>query len=170
MCMQANNPYPLAMCKKTPRNSNVEAFQMEGRSFSFTSCNCRWDLCPLLLARKQRSKSSVGRTCFSETQEVQDAVLGWQGDGHCILGCRRRNSVRHLTKGECNIYANFLDQLTIFIREKRHGERFKEVLLQRGNEQAPTPRPVIYYWPLQSVTYILVICVKGKNTSNNKHV
>ena len=155
MYVQANNPYPLAMSKLFLgiRMLRHFRFQMEGRSFSFTSCNCRWDLCPLLLARKQRSKSSVGRTCFSETQEVQDGVGSSAGKVIAnVLGCRRRNSVRHLTKEKGNIYANFLDQLRIFIREKRHGERFKEVLLQRDNEQAPTPRPVIYYWPLQCVT------------------
>ena len=53
--------------KSISKQRTVEAVQIE---FSCASCNCRWELGPLLWARKQRSKSSVGRTWFPEAKEI----------------------------------------------------------------------------------------------------
>ena len=39
---------------------------------------------------ENKAQSSVGRAWVPEAKEVQDATICWQGDGHSILGCKRR--------------------------------------------------------------------------------
>ena len=39
---------------------------------------------------ENKAQSSVGRTWVPEAKEVQDATICWQGDGHSILGRKRR--------------------------------------------------------------------------------
>ena len=41
---------------------------------------------------------SVGRAWVPEAKEVQDATICWQGDGHTILGRKRRYYVGHFTQ------------------------------------------------------------------------
>ena len=67
------------------------------------------------------SESSVGRAWVPEAKEVQDATICWQGDGHSILGRKRRYYVGLFTQEKYNnwsYYANLLDQLWTAIREK----------------------------------------------------
>ena len=47
-------------------------------------------------------ESSVGRTWVPEAKEVQDATICWQGDGHSILGRKRRYHVGLLTQEKYN--------------------------------------------------------------------
>ena len=47
-------------------------------------------------------ESSVGRVWVPEAKEVQDATICWQGDGHSILGCRRRYYVGLFTQERYN--------------------------------------------------------------------
>ena len=37
-----------------------------------------------------KEESSVGRAWVPEAKEVQDTIICWQGDGHSILGYKRR--------------------------------------------------------------------------------
>ena len=70
-------------------------------------------------------ESSVGRAWVPEAKEVQDATICWQGDGHSILGRKRRYYVGLLPKRSTIIgvyYANLLDQLRTAIREKCRGK------------------------------------------------
>ena len=43
-------------------------------------------------------ESSVGSAWVSEAKEVQDATICWQGDGHSILGRKRRYYVGLFTQ------------------------------------------------------------------------
>ena len=47
-------------------------------------------------------ESSVGRAWVPEAKEVQDATICWQGDGHSILGCKRRYYVGLFTQEKYN--------------------------------------------------------------------
>ena len=77
----------------------------------------------------------MGRAWVPEVKEVQDATIYWQGDGHIILGRKRRYYVvlpkRSTITGV--YYADLLDQLRTAIREKRRGKLSKGVLLQQDN-------------------------------------
>ena len=67
-------------------------------------------------------ESSVGRAWVPEAKEIQDATICWQGDGHSILGRKRRYFVGLLPKRSTITgvyYANLLDQLRTAIREKK---------------------------------------------------
>ena len=103
------------------------------------------EVCNHLLARWWPqyfgTESSVGRAWVPEAKEVQDVTICWQGDGHCILGCKRRYYVDFLTKRSTITgvyYANLLDQLRTAIREKRRGKLSKGVLLQQDNARVHT--------------------------------
>ena len=78
----------------------------------------------------------MGKAWVPEAKEVQDTTICWQGDGHSLLGRKRRYSVglfiHRNTITEVH-YANFLDQLRIAIREKRQGKPLKGVFLQQDN-------------------------------------
>ena len=74
-------------------------------------------------------------------KEVQDATICWQGDGHSILGRKRRYYVGLFTKRSTITgvyYANLLDQLRTAIHEKRRGKFSKGVLLQQDNARVST--------------------------------
>ena len=47
-------------------------------------------------------ESSVGMAWVPEAKEVQDTTICWQGDGHSILGRKRRYSVGLFTKEKYN--------------------------------------------------------------------
>ena len=47
-------------------------------------------------------ESSVGRAWVPEAKEVQDATICWQGDGHSILGHKRRYYVGLFTQEKYN--------------------------------------------------------------------
>ena len=88
-----------------------------------------------------KAQSSVGRAWVTEAKEVQDATICWQGDGHSILGRKRRYYVGLLPKRSTITgvyYANLLDQLRTDIREKRRGKLSKGVLLQQDNARVHT--------------------------------
>ena len=94
---------------------------------------------------ENKTQSSVGRAWVPEAKEVQDATICWQGDGHSILGCKRRYYVGLFTQEKynnwsvlCKYYANLLDQLRTAIREKRRGKLYKGVLLQQDNVRVHT--------------------------------
>ena len=83
----------------------------------------------------------MGRAWVPEAKEVPDATICWQGDGHSILGRKRRYYVGLFTKRSTITevyYANLLDQLRTTIREKRRGKLSKGVLLQQNNSRVPT--------------------------------
>ena len=46
---------------------------------------------------ENKAQSSVSRAWVPEAKEVQDTTICWQGDGHSILGHRRRYYVRLFT-------------------------------------------------------------------------
>ena len=50
---------------------------------------------------KAQSREWVGPRS-TEAKEFQDAIIIWQGDGHSILGCRRRYYVRLFTQEKYN--------------------------------------------------------------------
>ena len=93
---------------------------------------------------ENKAQSSVGRAWVPEAKEVQDATICWQGDGHSILGRKRRYYVGLFTQEKYNIfvtgvyYANLLDLLRTAIREKRRGKLSKGVLLQQDNARVNT--------------------------------
>ena len=86
----------------------------------------------------QRIKLRVvsGWAWVPEAKEVQDTTICWQGDGHSILGRKRR----YLTG---LYYANLLDQLRTAIREKRRGKLCKGVLLQQDSARVHTCKVAI---------------------------
>ena len=51
---------------------------------------------------ENKAQSSVGRAWVPEAKEVQDATICWQGDGHSILGRKRRYYVRLFTQEKYN--------------------------------------------------------------------
>ena len=51
---------------------------------------------------ENKAQSSVGRAWVPEAKEVQDATICWQGDGHSILGCKRRYYVGLFTQEKYN--------------------------------------------------------------------
>ena len=50
----------------------------------------------------ENKESSVGRAWVHEAEEVQDATISWQGDGHSILGRKRRYYVGLFTQEKYN--------------------------------------------------------------------
>ena len=81
------------------------------------------------------------RAWVPEAKEVQDTTICWQGDGHSILGCKRRYYVGFLRKRSTITgvyYANMPDQLRTAIREKRRGKLSKGGLLQQDNARVNT--------------------------------
>ena len=81
----------------------------------------------------------MGRAWVPEAKEVQDATICWQGDGHSILGRKRRYYVGLFTQeNNWSVYANLLDQLRTVICEKRRSKLTKGVLLQQDNARVPT--------------------------------
>ena len=85
---------------------------------------------------ENKAQSSMGRAWVPKAKEVQDATICWQGDGHSILGCKRRYYVGLFTQEKSITgvyYANLLDSwelpsvknaevnsLKVFCCESRH--------------------------------------------------
>ena len=93
------------------------------------------------MSQKKSSVSYVGRAWVPEAKEVQDETICWQGDGHSILGRKRRYYVGPLPKRSTITgvyYANLLDQLRTANCEKRRGKLSKGVLLQQDNGRVHT--------------------------------
>ena len=84
----------------------------------------------------------MGRAWVPKAKEVQDATSSWQGDGHSILGRKRRYYVGLFNQEKYNNWSVLckllLDQLRTAIREKRRGKLSKGVLLQQDNAKVPT--------------------------------
>ena len=83
----------------------------------------------------------MGRAWVPEAKEVQDATICWQGDGHSILGRKRRYYVGLFTQEKYNNWS----VLCKLVRpaenrhpEKRRGKLSKAVLLQQDNARVPT--------------------------------
>ena len=51
---------------------------------------------------ENKAQSSVGKAWVPEAKEVQDATICWQGDGHSILGRKRRYYVGLSTQEKYN--------------------------------------------------------------------
>ena len=51
---------------------------------------------------ENKAQSSVGRALVLQAKEVQDATICWQGDGHSILGRKRRYYVGLFTQEKYN--------------------------------------------------------------------
>ena len=49
-----------------------------------------------------KAQSSVGRAWVPEAKEVQESTICWQGDGHSILGRKRRYYIGHFTQEKYN--------------------------------------------------------------------
>ena len=79
----------------------------------------------------------MGRAWVPEAKEVQDATICWQGDGHSILGRKRRYYVGFFTQEKYNNWS-VLCKLVTAIREKRRGKLSKGVLLQQDNARIHT--------------------------------
>ena len=89
----------------------------------------------------QRIKLRVGRAWVPEAKEVQDATICWQGDGHSILGPKRRYYVGLFTQEKYNnwsVLCKLVRPLRTAIREKRRGKLSKGVLLQQDNARVHT--------------------------------
>ena len=70
---------------------------------------------------KAQSRQWVGPGSPRPKKNVQDATICWQGDGHSILGRKRRYYVGLLTQEKYNnwsVLCKLLDQLRTVIREK----------------------------------------------------
>ena len=87
----------------------------------------------------------MGKAWVPEAKEVQDATICWQGDGHSILGRKRRYYVGLFTQEKYNNWSVLckLDQLRTAIREKRRGKLSKGVLLQQDNARVHTCKVAI---------------------------
>ena len=82
----------------------------------------------------------MGRAWVREAKEVQDATICWQGDGHSILGRKRRYYVGLFTQEKYNNWSVLckLVRPRTAIREKRRGKLSKGVLLQQDNARVHT--------------------------------
>ena len=71
----------------------------------------------------------MDRAWVPEAKEFQDPTICCQGDGHSILGRKRRYNVGLFTQEKYNnsYCANLLDQLRTAIHEKRRGKLSKGV-------------------------------------------
>ena len=79
----------------------------------------------------------------SPRPKSQDTTICRQGDGHSILGRKKRYYIRLLPNRSTITevyYANLLDQLRTAIREKRRGKLFKGILLQQDIARVHTCR------------------------------
>ena len=83
----------------------------------------------------------MDRAWVPEAKEVQDATICRQGDGHSILGRKRRFYVGIFSKKITTTgvyYASLLDPLRTAIREKRRDKLSKGGLLQQDNARVHT--------------------------------
>ena len=83
----------------------------------------------------------MGTAWGPETKEVQNATICWQGDGHSILGHKRRYYVGLFNQKKYNnwsVLCKFVRPAEFAIREKRRGKLSKGVLLQQDNARVHT--------------------------------
>ena len=83
----------------------------------------------------------MGWAWVPEAKEVQDATVCWQGDGHSILGRKRRYYVGLFTQEKYNnwsVLCKHVRPTETAIREKRRGKLSKGVLLQQDNARVHT--------------------------------
>ena len=80
----------------------------------------------------------MGRAWVPEAKEVQDATICWQGDGHCILGHKRRYYVGLFTQEKYNNWSVLCKLVRTVIRAKCWGKLSKGVLLQQDNARVHT--------------------------------
>ena len=90
---------------------------------------------------ENKAQSSVGRAWVPEAKEVKEATICWQGDGHSILGCKRRIFILDFLPKRSTItgvhYVNLLDQLRTAIREKCQGKLSKRCFAATGQCEGP---------------------------------
>ena len=72
-----------------------------------------------------------------EAKEVQDATICWQGDGHSILGRKRRYYVGLFTQEKYNNWS-VLCKLVRPAQNRRRGKLSKGVLLQQDSARVHT--------------------------------
>ena len=79
-------------------------------------------------------------TWVPDTKEVQDTTICWQGDGHIILGRKRRYVVLFTQEkyNNLSVLCKLATQLRTAIREKCQGKLSKGVLLQLDNARVHT--------------------------------
>ena len=90
---------------------------------------------------ENKAQSSVGRDWVPKAKEVQDATICRQGDGHNILGLKRRYYVGLFTQEKYNnwsVLCKHVRPAENRHREKRRGKLSKGVLLQQDNVRVPT--------------------------------
>ena len=83
----------------------------------------------------------MGRAWVPEANEVQDTTICWQGDGHSILGRKRRYYVGLFTQEKYNnwsVLCKLARPAENRHREKRRGKLSKGVLLQQDNARVHT--------------------------------
>ena len=94
----------------------------------------------IIMSQRIKLRSSVGRAWVPEAKEVQDTTICWQGDGHSILGCKRRYYVGLFTQEKYNNWS----VLCKLVRpaenrhEKRRGKLSKGVLLHQDKARVHT--------------------------------
>ena len=90
---------------------------------------------------ENKSQSSVGRAWVPEAKEVQEATICWQGDGHSILGCKRRYYFGLFIQDKYNNWG-VLCKLVRPAKNrhswKRRGKLSKCMLLQQNNARVQT--------------------------------
>ena len=90
---------------------------------------------------ENKAQSPVGWAGVSETKEVQNATLCWQGDGNVFWDAQGVIMLDFLAKKSTitgAYYANLLHQLRTAICEKRQGKLSKGILLQQDNARVHT--------------------------------
>ena len=90
--------------------------------------------------KENKAQSPECRAGVSQTKEVQNATLCWQGDGNCwdVQGVIMVDFLAKKSTIAVAYYANLLDQLRTVIREKRRGKLSKGILLQQDNARVQT--------------------------------
>ena len=95
----------------------------------------------IIMSQRIKLESPVGRAWVPEAKEVQDATICWQGDGHSILGRKRRYYVGLFTQVKYNnwsVLCKLVRPAENHHREKRRGKLSKGVLLQKDNARVHT--------------------------------
>ena len=83
----------------------------------------------------------MGRAWVPEAKEIQDTTICWQGDGHSILGRKRRYYVEFFTQEKYNnwsVLCKLARPAENRHREKTPGKFSKGVLLQQDNATVHT--------------------------------
>ena len=80
----------------------------------------------------------MGRAWVPEAKEVQDVTICWQGDGHSILGRKRRYYIGLFTQEKYNNWSVLCKLGRPAVCEKHRGKLSKGVLLQQDNARVHT--------------------------------